>query len=404
MADPNSKVRPKEALSSFSTDLLEWFDGQKRDLPWRRTGDPYAIWVSEVMLQQTRVETVRAYYERWMMELPTLQSLADSSEQKVLELWQGLGYYSRARRLRQGARFVCDHHNGKLPPVHRELLSVPGIGPYSAGAIGSIAFGIPEPAIDGNVIRVMSRLFCISGSPAKKPHQREVEVRTRELMPKDRPGDYNQALMELGATVCTPKSPLCGVCPVHRHCRAFREGRAPELPERVQRATPTQVLSWVFILEHESGIEVKSLSEGARWWAGLVGLPTVEMGEASGGAMTELSPVGSPAETEDAEPRSILEKMGLPKTPFRLLPEVNHQVTRFRLVFRPVLVHVDGDSPLAGERILSVSELTRAALPAPFRKILHSYFAFGSLAQGSTARAKKGGPRARAGGRTRLES
>lgn len=218
--------------------LLEWYARHARALPWRVSNpDPYAVWVSEAMLQQTRVETVIPYYERWMARFPTLATLAAADEQDVLHAWEGLGYYSRARNLHRAAQEVVARFDGRLPASRAALESLPGIGRYTAGAIASIAFGLDEPALDGNIRRVYARLFNVE-TPARSPEgERILWALAAEHLPPGRAGDYNQALMDLGATICTPRSPSCLLCPLGELCQAralgiqearpVLEGRAP---------------------------------------------------------------------------------------------------------------------------------------------------------------------------------
>lgn len=214
--------------------LLAFYDARSRDLPWRREADPYRVWVSEVMLQQTRVEAVIPYYERWMRRFPTLEALAEADVDDVLREWQGLGYYARARNLHRAARLVRERHNGRIPADPEALRQLPGVGEYTAGAIASIAFGIPAPAIDGNVRRVFSRLL---DDPDPAPS--ELRGVVAALVPEDRPGDFNQALMELGATICTPRSPACDRCPVAAMCRARANGTVAERPRpKPKKALP----------------------------------------------------------------------------------------------------------------------------------------------------------------------
>jgi len=363
--------------SALAGALLSWFDENQRDLPWRKSQDPYAIWVSEVMLQQTRVETVRAYYQRWMSELPSLDSLANASERRVLELWQGLGYYSRARRLREGARYAQTTHQGRLPSSYAELLRVPGIGPYSAGAVASIAFGEAVPAIDGNVTRVFSRLFALRGPPTQSQHKARVEERVREVLSRTRPGDFNQAVMELGATICTPKSPSCAGCPVRGCCEAYRLKAVAELPEKVERAAATRVTLLVFLFGSHQKVEVWRLSAAARWWAGLSVLPTLELGNSVAHALTELSPKQGVSEADPGQAVSaVLRDLGLAGAPFRMLEPITHQVTRYALTMVPVWVA--GRPELAAfparERVfLGHNVALEEPLGAPFRKILTQF-------------------------------
>lgn len=213
--------------------LLAWYDRHKRPLPWRAESgapDPYRVWLSEVMLQQTRIEVVRGYYARFLARFPTVRALAAAPEAEVLRLWAGLGYYSRARNLHRTARLVVDRHGGVFPATLEELRRLPGIGRYTAGAIVSICFGVPAPVVDGNVARVLSRLTCLEGDPREPAVAARLWSLAESLLPRRRPGDFNQALMELGETVCTPRAPECPACPLRTRCGAHVAGRVDELP------------------------------------------------------------------------------------------------------------------------------------------------------------------------------
>lgn len=230
---------------SLAPRLLDWYRINARRLPWRGSPDPYAIWVSEIMLQQTRVEVAIPYYERWMQRFPTVQTLADASEEEVLRQWEGLGYYSRARNLHKTARLVLKHHGGQLPRDTQLLRRLPGIGRYTAGAIASIAFGLDEPILDGNLRRVLSRVFDVK-EPADSPGgERILWKLAAEHLPPGMAGDYNQALMDLGASICLPKNPRCLICPLMELCTARQEGTQAarpvlkakkEIPHRVYAA------------------------------------------------------------------------------------------------------------------------------------------------------------------------
>ena len=218
--------------------LLDWYDVHQRTMPWRGIHDPYATWVSETMLQQTQVNTVRGYYARFMAAFPTVESLANAHEEQVLKLWEGLGYYSRARNLLKGARQVMDEHGGQLPREEKALRSISGIGPYTAGAILSIAYDLPYPAVDGNVIRVMTRLWGIREDVGIPSVGRAVYQAVLETMSRERPGDFNQAVMDLGATVCVPGTPNCDACPLTGYCDAFKAGDADMLPVKMKVKAP----------------------------------------------------------------------------------------------------------------------------------------------------------------------
>lgn len=210
--------------------LLEWFDGHHRVLPWRTDRTPYGTWISEAMLQQTRVVTVLDYYPRFLQAFPDPFALSQANEDTVLKLWEGLGYYSRARNLQRGAHYICEHFDGKLPSDPKLLQTIPGIGPYMAGAIASQAFNIPVPAVDGNCIRIYSRLHALPLVPTERSAYNEVYTRVLQDIPSDNPGDFNEALMDLGATICTPKSPRCEICPLAASCSAMLLGKQTDFP------------------------------------------------------------------------------------------------------------------------------------------------------------------------------
>lgn len=243
------------------TPLLRWYDRVKRELPWRQTHDPYPIWLSEIMLQQTQVETVKAYYRRFLELFPTVQALAQAPEEQVLKAWEGLGYYSRARSLLKAAIIVVNEYQGHFPQSAQALQKLPGIGPYTAGAVASIAFGERVPAVDGNVNRVITRFYGIREDIGRPSVHREIYRLTLEAMPEGRAGDFNQALMELGATVCTPSSPRCEDCPWRERCDAYAQGDMTMLPihekKRPQRVIPVAVC----ILTYDRQVLVMKRSE-----------------------------------------------------------------------------------------------------------------------------------------------
>ncbi len=241
---------------SLTLPLAGWYQTAKRDLPWRQTKDPYRIWISEIMLQQTRVETVKGYYQRFLQLFPTVAALAAAQEQPVLKAWEGLGYYSRARNLQKAARTIMTDYSGQFPHTYELLLSLPGIGPYTAGAIASIAFDQRVPAVDGNVYRVAARFFGIRkdiGSPAT---QKELRNLVMDSLPMEGVSDHNQALMELGATVCLPKAPRCEQCPLTGTCDAFAEKDAHLLPLHLKKPPPKVMDVAVCLLTFENQILV----------------------------------------------------------------------------------------------------------------------------------------------------
>lgn len=300
--------------------LMDWFALQARDLPWRRTSDPYGVWVSEVMLQQTQVRTVIPYWERWMRELPDVEALARAEEDQVLKLWEGLGYYRRARHLQAAARLIVERHRGRFPRRPAEIQALPGVGRYTAGAVASIAFNQPEPILDGNVVRVLTRLGALVGDPRGAPLRDRLWRIAKHLVQaaadEGRPeacSQLNQALMELGAIVCLPSGPQCELCPVRTHCRARAKGRQQDFPMLPARPPPVPVRMIVVVL-----------TRGARFWvrrrplegvnAGLWEFPSVEVGAADGdevGVCRRLTGAGM------AQPTAWW--------------EIRHAITRFRI-------------------------------------------------------------------------
>ena len=265
------------AIREIRAPLLRWYDSNKRDLPWRRTRDPYAIWISEAMLQQTRVETVIPYWERFLETFPTVEALAEADLDDVYAVWTGLGYYSRARNLKHAAGTIVAEHGGRLPDTADGLETLKGIGRYTAGAIASIAFDREAPLVDGNVIRVFARLLGIREDSAAKPVVDRMWAEAAALVKGERPGELNQALMELGATLCTPRNPLCLACPVREACDAHAAGDAESLPikkKKTKQAKMRAVAAW---LERDGKVlVVRRPEEGLM--AGLWELPGGEIG------------------------------------------------------------------------------------------------------------------------------
>jgi A/G-specific adenine glycosylase len=297
--------------------LLDWYGTQQRPLPWRATRDPYCIWVSEVMLQQTQVATVIGFYERWLRRFPDVAALAAAETEDVLRAWEGLGYYSRARNLQRAAQHVVEQHGGQLPASVTQLLELPGIGRYSAGAIASIAFALDEPAIDGNIVRVLTRIFALRGDPKRAPLAGRLWQLARELLPSGRAGEFNQALMELGATCCTPRAPRCATCPVRGHCQALRLDRVSEFPETAPRPVVTREKRALAVVRRQGRVLVVRAPARAPRWAGMWQFPDVLI-------------------DADADPTALLEASVQSTTGVRIQVgerslEVRHQVTRFRI-------------------------------------------------------------------------
>ena len=301
--------------ASFQKALLGWYDRNKRDLPWRKTQDPYAIFVSEMMLQQTQVKTVIPYYERFLKELPNWKALARADEQKVLKLWEGLGYYRRARNLKAAAQMVQKDFGGKLPDTLEEVLKLPGVGPYSAGAVLSIAYQKPLPLVDGNVIRVFSRVFLLRGDLKSGPGNKKVWDLARQVLPAKRPGVFNQALMELGATLCFSDHPQCLLCPLLDQCQAAIKGVQLELPESLKDPKTKDVPMAALLILKQGKVLVKKRSNEERWLKGLWEFPSSEG-----------------KDFEDA--RNKLEKALGVKAEKTAVQQVKHQITNHKIELR----------------------------------------------------------------------
>lgn len=320
------------AVARVREALFRHYRRNRRDLPWREDTDPYRIWVSEVMLQQTRVETVLNYYDAWLRRFPDVETLAGATEDEVLKAWEGLGYYRRARHLHRAARVLREDHGGELPPTYEGLRELPGVGAYTAGAVASIAFGEAAPAVDGNVRRVLARLHDVA-----QPGGAWLRKTAAALVDPDAPGDWNQALMELGATVCTPTSPECGACPLAGWCRARERGTQEVRPAPVKRAEPARVEYATAVVVDGWGraLVVRRPKDGLL--GGMWSFPEAEQG---GGGMGPVEAAGLAAREAGAE---------LPEdAAATLLEPVGHRFTHIDATYRPVLLEGAGDgSPAA---------------------------------------------------------
>ncbi|WP_195984270.1 A/G-specific adenine glycosylase [Clostridium sp. D33t1_170424_F3] len=341
-------------LQEIVRPLLNWYDRNARSLPWRDRPEPYRVWVSEIMLQQTRVEAVKPYFARFMEELPTVAALAAAPEQQLMKLWEGLGYYSRARNLQRAAQVLVEQYDGKLPADYEELLRLPGIGPYTAGAVASIAFQIPAPAVDGNVLRVVMRLTASRDNISEPAVKRAVEEQIRQVIPQDRPGDFNQAMMELGATVCGPGGePRCLVCPLAGLCEGNRLGVARELPVKAKKKARRIEEKTVFLLVYSGELAIRR-REDSGLLAGLWELPSAE---------GRLSPEGA---------GEVLQDWGIHPLQLKPLPAAKH-------IFTHVEWHMTGYWVELEEKPNGFSWAGRGellevyALPSAFRAYLDAF-------------------------------
>ena len=264
MKERTSEYLKNFNIEDFQRELIQWFLEEKRDLPWRKTRDPYHIWVSEIMLQQTRVDTVIPYYLQFMQKFPDIESLAEAEEQDLLKAWEGLGYYSRVRNLQEAVREVVEKYDGIVPKDPEKFGSLKGVGPYTKGAVLSIAYGMPIPAVDGNVLRVFSRIFCIEEDIGKQGTKQLITDIAEKTISKEDPSSFNQGIMELGALICKPGKPLCLLCPVREFCRAFQSGKQEDLPikEKKKKGTTVELTAGVLLDDTEKVILRKRSEKG----------------------------------------------------------------------------------------------------------------------------------------------
>ncbi|MDK2982266.1 MAG: A/G-specific adenine glycosylase [Chloroflexota bacterium] len=329
---------------SITRDLLAWYDRSARDLPWRASHDPYRVWISEVMLQQTRVDTVIPYYRAWLETFPDVQALAAADERRVMQLWEGLGYYSRARNLLKTARGLVAERGGQFPDTVAELKKLPGVGDYIAGALASIAFGLDEVALDGNGLRVLARLSAFDQPVNAPAGKKAIRALMQSMLPTGRAGDFNQAIMDLGATICVPRSPLCADCPLQPHCQAYQENLQDELPRKVKKKpVPEYPVVAAVIRRGEHVLVDKRRADG------LLG----GLWEFPGGKV-------EPGETlEEALVREIREELGVAVSVGAALGTYRHAYTHFKVVVTAFETHI-----LSGEPAALESDELQWVLPA----------------------------------------
>ena len=334
---------------NVSIPLLAWYDEHARTLPWRGIHDPYRTWVSETMLQQTRVETVLSYYERFLARFPDMAALASAPEDDVMKLWEGLGYYRRARNLQRGARQVMEEYGGVIPSEAAELRRICGIGAYTAGAIASIAFDRPVPAVDGNVIRVVSRVMGIRENVGAPSVKRKIEQTAAELVPQDRPGDFNQAMMDLGATVCTPGTPACDRCPLTALCDAYRAGDAEDIPELPRKNPPREIAYDLCLIF--SGERVLMRQRTETMLQGLWIFPLLEG-----------------RRTAKQLPAAVKRGTGLAVTDVEAAGEARHVFTHQVWKMRLYAMRADAAEAPGGWRFVTRAEMDALALPTAVKK------------------------------------
>ncbi len=349
--------------AGFRRRLLAWFRRRKRDLPWRRTNDPYRVWLSEVMLQQTRVSAVLPYYRRWLRSFPTLRALARARSDQVLRLWAGLGYYSRARNLLRAAKIIVARHAGRFPRELSAALALPGVGRYSAAAVLSIAYGSPHAVLDGNVARVLARLAAFRGELRAPRHWEKMQQAAQNLLAPASPGEWNQAMMELGATVCTPRAPRCRDCPVSRWCHAYRLGLTDRIPTPRRKPAPVKLTLAAAVLLDPRGrtLVVRDLDgrDGvlfSRLWQ----FPAVRVARR---ASAELE-------------RHVRSSLGASVDRLVPLPPARHTVTFREITLAPYLGRVPRLPRPDGARTPRLTDLDRLPVSSATRKIAAAVLPF----------------------------
>lgn len=341
-------------MNDFSSRLIAWQKQQGRhDLPWQNTQDPYAIWVSEIMLQQTQVAAVVGYYQRFMQRFPTIADLASADQDEVLQYWSGLGYYARARNLHQAAQMIINEFKGKFPDNFSLIQTLPGVGRSTAAAIAAFAYGQSQAILDGNVKRVLTRFYAIEGWPGNPNIEKKLWALAEKLLPEREMIAYTQGLMDLGATVCKRSKPLCERCPLQNNCESWLQKSVHLLPTPKPRKTLPEKQTTMLILMHADSILLEKRPANGIW-GGLWGFP----------------------ETDDSNPQNYAsEKLGEETTISRTLPTFSHTFTHFRLIIKPIvltLLHGSTSNNPPGCIWINIQDALSAAIPTPVRKLLET--------------------------------
>lgn len=343
-------------MDSFSTQIHQWYKKNKRELPWRNTSDPYKIWISEIILQQTRVDQGIQYYYRFTERFPTVKQLAEAHEDEVLKMWQGLGYYSRARNLHFTARYIQNELDGKFPSQYKTILNLKGIGPYTAAAIASFAYGLPYPAVDGNVSRVLSRYLGIDSPIDSTKGKREFNKLAEELIPEDKPGLHNQAMMEFGALQCTPK-PDCSKCPLTGSCFAFQQKMVNQLPVKGKKTKQRRRYFYYYLIEQGESTFLEKRT-GNDIWKNLYQFPLWE----------------SPHELSDLE---IVEMKNIPflngcKKNMKNITRVKKHILSHQIIFAKLIhIEIENDCQLNNQFLkIKSKNLDNYAVPRLIEKLL----------------------------------
>jgi len=356
-------------LPALRRRLVTWYRSHRRDMPWRRTRDPYRIWLAEVMLQQTRVAAVVPYYERFVRRFPTVQKLARARTEEVLRLWAGLGYYSRARNLHRAAKEMVARHRGQFPRQYEDALALPGIGRYTAAAVLSMAYGAPLAVLDGNVARVLARLGAIRGDLRAPRRWKQLEDEAQRLLPPKAgtPGDWNQAMMELGATVCTPRLPQCRECPVAKWCRARQLGIAEQVPSVRKKRAPVKVqIAAAVLLDPRNRTLLVRRNGGL--FSGMWQFPAVEVQR---NARTELQThlQGLLQKKKSISQRARKTQSTQSRDGMEALPRLSHAVTFRELTLWPYLIRVPRLPDMRGARAIGQEQIAQVPISSATRKV-----------------------------------
>ena len=347
-------------LKEVQGSLLNWFDENQRHLPWRKRYEPYQVWISEIMLQQTQVQTMLPYYHRWMERLPRLQDVAEASEDLLIKLWEGLGYYRRVHNIKKTAVIICRDYGGTFPGSYQQQIQLPGIGPYTAGAIASIAFNVSEPVLDGNMIRVISRMMNNQEEPRLAKTRKRLWQLAREWIPEGEARRFNQAMMEIGALICLPSNPKCLLCPMNNHCRALQKGTVSLIPLKPPKKKVKILYRGCAVILFQDGLILCKRNQPGLL-EGLWEFPSVELGKGDN--------------LRKALEEHLLEELG---KPFQLGKEIHtleHRYTSFRtrVSFFTATVHVLPESRQKRVRFVKTSEVEDYGMPAPYRRFLKWY-------------------------------
>lgn len=306
----------KTDIELVRKELLKWFEESQRALPWRKKYEPYQVWISEIMLQQTQVKTVLPYFDRWMRELPTIQSVAEAKEDKILKLWEGLGYYSRARNIQKAAKQIMEKHNGEFPSSYEDILALPGVGKYTAGAISSIAFNQDRSVVDGNVIRVLSRFFFYAKNSRTPEAEKQMWQWAKEILPKGKARYFNQAMMEFGALQCTSSATDCSPCPLRARCKAYEKDMVDQIPDRGPKKESKNIKVAIAVIKKGDKVFIQKRPAGGLM-AGLWEFPggKVEKGESAIKALH----------------REVVEEVGISIKNVKRIRKIKHAYTSFKV-------------------------------------------------------------------------